>query len=584
MADQNIRDETSQKQPEETPESSHVFIANNKESTVEAVSDVDKDGKLKTVPADKKNQKNFMEVGHNSDVWDMLITALKNFKKQAEDPSHIGFIRISKKILTGIGNDLKETGKNFKELFSGMFTEEADDLRIAANNSKNINRNDKKMAKQDNQQEPIGTNDTSKKYRILPGMVNWESLKQAGLSKELLEKKGFLEDMLQGRKSSDTMNLNVNLPGLRFQGEGKISLRKEEDGTYGLRLHPVKLTPEFETPYRGHVFTEEDKKNLLSTGNMGRVVDLVGSNFQTVPSVISLDKKTNEIHALSAAHIYVPDEIAGVKLQKHEMDTLKAGGEVRIEGFKSKKGGEFDATIQIDAVDRRINFRFDNEPGVYKKIGGVELSDDMQKRLASGETVRIDDMVRKNSGELYDAFAKLDPLTQKINLSSYNPDSPEGAREIILPKYIGGVKLEEEDRNALGRGETVFIQNMTDRNGESYDSFTKMHPETGRVMMSRYPDGFNENQQPKLNIPKEIFGQNITSKMRADLQDGKAIHLKNAKGLDGNPMPIWVKANKSNTGLNTFQNNPDEKKNTTKTAVIPQTPAQTEKNKKGQRM
>jgi len=297
--------------------------------------------------------------------------------------------------------------------------------------------------------------------------------------------------------------------------------------------------------------------------------------------VISLDRKTNEIHALSAAHIYVPDEIAGVKLQKHEMDTLKAGGEVKIEGFKSKTGNDFDATLQIDAVDRRIKFRFDNEPGVYKKIGGVELSEDMQKRLANGETVRIDDMSRKNSGELYDAFAKIDPVTGKLNLTSHNPDSPEGSREIIIPKYIGGVKLEEDQRQDLAAGRFTFIEGMTDRNGNTYDSFTKLQPGTGRVMMSRYPDGFDETQQPKFNIPKEFFGQKITAKMRADLQDGKPVHLKDAKGLDGNPMPIWVKANKNNTGLNTYQSNPDEKKITTRTAVIPQTPEKTEKKKAG---
>jgi len=221
---------------------------------------------------------------------------------------------------------------------------------------------------------------------------------------------------------------------------------------------------------------------------------------------------------------------------------------------------------------------------VYKKLGGVELSDDTQKRLANGETIRVDNMVRKNTGETYDAFVKLDPLTKKLNMTSYNPDTPEGAREIIIPKYLGGVKLEEEDRNALGRGEAVFIPNMVDRNGDSYDRFVKMHPESGRPMMSKFPDGFDENQKPKLNIPKDYLGVKITSKMRADLQDGKAVQFKDAKGTDGSTMNVWVKANNSNTGLNTYTSNPDEKKNTTKTAVIPQTPAQSEKKKSGQKM
>jgi len=265
MADQNQKTGDIRDRPEEAPPKSNVFIANNKDGSVHAVSDVEKDDKLKTVPADKKNQKNFMEVGHNSDVIDMLITALKNFKKQAIDPFHTGFLMIPKNILRGIGDNLKETGKNFREIFSGMFTEEPDDLRNAAEKNKNINQNKTDMAKKENQ-EPIGTNDTSKKYRILPGMVNWESLKQAGLSKEFLEKKGFLEDMLQGRKSPDTMNLNVNLPGLRFQGEGKISLQKENDGTFGLRLHPVKLTPNLKHPIAGMYLLKRTRRTCFPQG------------------------------------------------------------------------------------------------------------------------------------------------------------------------------------------------------------------------------------------------------------------------------------------------------------------------------
>lgn len=588
MADQNQNADIRDK-PEQAPGTSNVFIIDNQTGTARAVSGVDKDGNLETVPANQKNRKNFMEVGQNSDVIDMIITSLKNFMKQAGDPTHFGFMRLAKDSLTGIGNDMKETAKNFRELFSGMFTDEADDLKNAANkidNSTN-NKNENDMAKKDqqtNKQEPQGEVNTDKRYRILPGMVDWESLKRAGLSKELLEKKGFLEDMLQGRKSPDTMNLNINLPGLRFQGEGKISLQKQENGTYGLRLHPVKLTPEFGTPYRGHVFSEEDKKNLLSTGNMGRVVDLEGPDFQMRPSVISLDKKTNEIHSMPTQYIYVPDEVAGVKLQKHEIDTIKAGGAVDIEGFTSKAGKPFDATLQYDAVNGKLAFRFDNGPGVYKKIGGVEIPEADQKILSEGGVIRVDDMKSRNPGETWDAFAKIDPVTNKLNLTSYNPDTPEGAREVIVPKYVGGVKLEEDQRQDMAAGRATFVDGMTNRNGESYERFVKLHPESGRVMTSKYPDGFDETQKPKLNIPDQMFGEKITAKMRAALQDGKTVHLKNAIGTDGSAMPIWLKANKTNTAINTYPTNPDEKKNAAKTAVIPNAPQQSEKNKSGQKM
>ena len=580
MADQKNKVKTSQNEPAETAGTNHIFIADNTKKTVDAVSGVDEQGKLKTVPAQKKNQKDFLEIGNNSDIIDLVITALKNFQRQAKDPNRFSLFRLP-------GQLFKETRANLKEIFSGFFTGEADKSRIQPEDLSNKQSKENQMAKnnQTNQQEPIGDVNTDKKYRIMPGMVDWNALKQMGISKELLEKKGFLDSMLQGRKSPDTMYLNINMGKMTFQGDAKLSLQKQDNGTYSLRLHPVKLEPEFNTPYRGHAFTAEDKQNLLATGNMGRVVDLIGNDFQMTPSVISLDRKTNEIHSLAAAHIYVPDKIAGVELQKHEIETLKAGEAVAIEGFVSKAGKLFDAVIQADAVERRVAFQFENEPGIYNKLGGVVLTPEQQQDLQAGKVIRMEDMTRKGTGELYDAYVKLDPVARRPLFTSYNPESPEGAREIIIPKYVGGVKLEDDDRKDLSKGGIVFIQDMTDYSGNIVDKFIKMHPESGKVMTSNFPDGFDENQKPKLDIPKEMFGVKIKTSMRAQLQDGKAVELKGAVGTDGQPLPLWLKANRSNTGLNTFHSNPDVKKTQTQTAVIPRTPAQSQDQKKsGQRM
>ncbi|WP_165044869.1 DUF3945 domain-containing protein [Dysgonomonas sp. ZJ709] len=588
MANQQNKAKALKNEPAETPGKNHIFIADNQKQTVDAVSGVDEKGKLKTVPAQKKNQKDFLEIGNNSDVIDLVITALKNFQRQAKDPNRFNLFKLPTEIF-------KEAKANLKEIFSGFFSKDAEksridpeDLRGAANQNNSKQSKEKEMAKtnQTNQQEPIGDVNTDKKYRIMPGMVDWNALKQMGISKELLEKKGFLDSMLQGRKSPDTMYLNINMGKMTFQGDAKLSLQKQDNGTYSLRLHPVKLEPEFNTPYRGHAFTAQDKQNLLSTGNMGRVVDLIGNDFQMTPSVISLDRKTNEIHSLAAAHIYVPDKIAGVELQKHEIETLKAGEAVKIEGFVSKAGKPFDAVIQADAVDRRVAFQFDNEPGIYNKLGGVELSKQQQQDLQAGKVIRMEDMTRKGTGEQYDAYVKLDPVGRRPVFTSYNPDTPEGAREIIIPKYVGSVKLEADDRKDLAKGGVVFVKDMTDYSGNITDKFIKMHPESGKVMMSNFPDGFDENQKPKLDIPKELFGVKISSGMRAKIQDGKAVEIKGAVGTDGKPMPLWVKANRSNTAINTFHSDPDAKRNQTQTAVIPRTPEQSETNKKasGQRM
>jgi hypothetical protein len=53
--------------------------------------------------------------------------------------------------------------------------------------------------------------------------------------------------------------------------------------------------PNLHFEFFGHKFTDEDKKNLLETGNMGRVVNLVNSKTgELMPSIISMDRLTNE--------------------------------------------------------------------------------------------------------------------------------------------------------------------------------------------------------------------------------------------------------------------------------------------------
>ena len=47
---------------------------------------------------------------------------------------------------------------------------------------------------------------------------------------------------------------------------------------------------------------------------------------------------------------------------------------------------------------------------------------------------------------------KLDEATGRPSYTRYNPDSPEGAREIYIPNEIGGVKITSEEQKELREG------------------------------------------------------------------------------------------------------------------------------------
>lgn len=91
---------------------------------------------------------------------------------------------------------------------------------------------------------------------------------------------------------------------------------------------------------------------------MGRVAELNLRGSEYTPCLISIDKSTNELVAVRQEHVYIPQEVSGVKLTAEEIRLLKEGQPVKVEGMTSKAGKEFDATLQYSAERRGLEFIF----------------------------------------------------------------------------------------------------------------------------------------------------------------------------------------------------------------------------------
>lgn len=263
---------------------------------------------------------------------------------------------------------------------------------------------------------------------------------------------------------------------------------------------------------------------------------------------------------------YIPNEIKGVVLSEQEKEDLREGKAIFVEGMKAKSGNEFDAKIQISAERRGIDYIFENDRIFNRQsLGGVELTERQIADLNDGKAIFVEDMVRKD-GEKFSSFVKLDEATGRPAYTRYNPDSPEGKREIYVPKEMGGVPLTPEDRQQLREGKAVFIENMVNRRGEEYSSFVKLDLETGRPSFSRTPDGFEERQDFK--IPAELWGVSLTATQRAQLQDGKAVLVEGMTGFNGQQFSQYVKANFNRGRLDYYSENPDRKRDASQRNVV----------------
>lgn len=568
MAKKNVRDDPSKTQVTENPQMSDIVLVLDKmELLIQAVSEINKNGKYSTVPADKEHQNSFLKIDRYATFFENF---LKNFWSQLKDPTHFGLFTMKEEEF-----DKSEVKQAIEDLAEGKKTKAVEEFlkkyEITPKNQTEQsinNQNSEEMAKKNQTQQPVveANDQQNNQYRYNESMINWDQLKNFGLSREYLQERGLLDSMLKGYKTNQLVPINLNFGSAVLRTDARLSLQQSNTGEVVLAIHGIRKQPELERPYFGHIFSEEDKKNLLETGNMGRVVELKGRNGEYIPSFISLDKMTNEVVAMRAENVYIPNEIKGVQLTDQEKNDLREGKKVYIEGMTAKSGNEFNAHIQVSAERRGIDFIFENDR-IFNRtaLGGVELTKQQIEDLNAGKAIFVEDMQRKD-GELFSSYVKLDEATGRPNYTRYNPDSPEGAREIYIPKEIGGVKLTAEEQKDLREGRAIFLNDMVNNRGEEFSSFIKADLETGRLMYSRTPDGFEE--RAKFEIPKEIFGAKLSGQQRADLQSGKSVLVEGMKGFDGKSISQYVKLNSNQNKLDFYNENPDRNRNASQRNVV----------------
>lgn len=568
-----------------------VFILDKMELILQAVSKLDRNGRHETVPADRQHRNSFLHIDRYADIFENF---LKNFWNQLKDPARFGILSVREKHL-----DDPEVRQAIEDLAAGKETDAVREFlnkyEITPKGKRQENTNNQKqeeMAKkkqnQDEQpqqavqkpkeevrmsprevqaQQPAAQEGQQQRApRYNESMIDWEQLKLFGLSREYLSERGLLDQMLRGYKTNQMVPITMNFGSAVLRTDARLSFQQSATGPVVLAIHGMRQKPDLDRPYFGHIFSDEDKKNLLETGNMGRVVELKSRGGEYVPTFISIDKLTNEVVAMKAENVFIPDEVKGVKLTEQEKNDLKEGKAIYIEGMKSQAGNEFSAKVQISAERRGIDYIFDNDRVFNRQeLGGVRLSRQQVEDLNMGKAIFVEDMKRKD-GEYFSSFVKLDPQSGRPAYTRYNPDTPEGDREIYIPKEIGGVKLTPEERDALREGRAIFLNDMTNRRGEEFSSFIKADLETGRLSYSKTPDGFEQREQ--FNIPTEIWGRTLTATERARLQDGKAVLIDGMKGYDGKMFSQYVRANFNTGRLDYYNEDPTRKRDASQRNVV----------------
>lgn len=97
MAKTNGRDDPPKPQVTENEQMSDiVFILDKMELILQAVSEINKDGRSKTVPADKERQNSFLKIDRYANLFENF---LKNFWSQLKDPTRFGILTVKEDTL-----------------------------------------------------------------------------------------------------------------------------------------------------------------------------------------------------------------------------------------------------------------------------------------------------------------------------------------------------------------------------------------------------------------------------------------------------------------------------------------------------
>ncbi|MBA5791571.1 DUF3945 domain-containing protein [Flavobacterium sp. xlx-214] len=458
-----MNDETIANQP--TANDNDVLLVQQKQDKdVQAVKGVDADGNLKTVKPLKKNQNQFMRVDKHGDVFSNFFS---NFLSQLKDPSSFSFFRVPVEQATTIPNRKKEGEEE-------LFQKEMEKYAVTSQNNRNSisNQNSNNM---ENTQKTAESGTTTQ-YRYDPKKIDWEMMSDIGLSERELVERKMLDPLLKGYKTNELVPLVLRLGATEARMDARLSLKTNEVGDVVIAIHGIRKEPNLKYPLFGHEFTSEDKKNLLQTGNMGRVVDMIHPRSGAViPSIVSVDRLTNEVVALAVDKIKIPEEIKGVKLDDAQKQTLSEGKPLYLEGMISKKGTAFDATVQFNADKRYVEFLFDK--GVSNKQTVTEV------------------VAAKNE-------------------------------EKLAPQMFRGKELSKEQYDKFKAGETVYVDGLVDKKGQTYQGYITFNQDTGKTEFA-FPGQLKERAKPAEDFKTQVAVNSDgntnekTKKMKEPLQSSQ---------------------------------------------------------------
>lgn len=420
-----------------------VLIARNNETgQVGAVTGLNEDGtpKMTDVKSAKLSDLVKFSKGQNP-----LEAFLSNFIRQCKNPSTFGFFKVPADRYDSVGQamgdfikDPETNAEILKDFKVDVPQQSQTNVKDQAHENKATDTQAQKPA-----EEQAAQTEQPKYHAIDESKIDWPMLKEKwGIDRDQLEKSGDLREMLYNRKSQ-IVTVMPNFGGEKFPIDARLSFRTDADGNVKVVPHFIHREPKLDQEFEGYKFTKEDKEALKTTGNLGKVVDLVDkATGEVKPSYVSVDRLTNEIVSVPVKAVFIKDTIGQTKLTMAEISELKKGKALPPKQITDKNGKTYNVVLQVSA-DRK---------GVEFVPGGVRRQEQSQQQ-------------GNNQGQQQSSWLTKDGHIKPITKWAGVPMTPQ----------------QQADYTA---GKVVEMTNMVDKQGQKCTVYLQFNPEKQRPTTS----------------------------------------------------------------------------------------------------
>lgn len=455
-----------------------LLVRDEKTGEISVVAGLNKDGTPKRTPAKAENSQDFLRFDKNGDVLDNFF---RNFYRQCKEPKRFGFYRVAVEGMEKVMDVLKEMLKkpeNYKDMLTPHKVDTSAYEQAAAQ---------EQAASQGQAEEQTGettegqaqTEGTTEEQTAAGEAVaeeqapaapvldengfNWAELEKTwGISQQDLEASGELKN-LNGKGLSDLIWINPEIGGERFEIQARLEVKTLPDGSKGFEPHFIRKEPKLDVEYKCVTFSEEDKKNLLNSGNLGRVAEVIDKETgEITPSYISIDRKTNEITDIPVSAISIHSKIGKTEIAPAEQALLAAGLPLKKE-IELTNGKKFTTTLQVNVEYKGVEFVPKN-----KNLGQNKSQQQWKKEKPAGENRTYQSNDRNNTQQPDNGnIPKPTPNSNKAEKENNQKPSTWLTKDGKIRPITQWKKQEFSDRQKAdyAAGRTVVLVNSTDKEG-----------------------------------------------------------------------------------------------------------------------